>query len=116
MVRGNAKQLAEMIANLVNNAIKYTPRGQVHVRTLVAETSRPAVVEVRDTGIGIAAEDLPHVFERFYRGQGASQSNLPGMGLGLTIAKGIAELHKGAVHITSQRGQGTRVQVSLPIL
>jgi signal transduction histidine kinase len=114
LVRGNAKQLAEMFAILVNNAIIYTPSGQVMVRTTLADTACPVLVEVRDTGIGIAAEDLPYVFERFYRGQGASQSNLPGMGLGLTIAKGIAELHKGNIQIASQQGQGTRIQVNLP--
>jgi len=114
-IQGSFKQLHEMIANLLENALKYTSHGEICLRTRVDPTAGTASFQIEDTGIGIHSEDLPHLFERFYRGQGASQSSLPGIGLGLTIAQSIANLHNGRIEITSQPGSGTQVLVVLPL-
>lgn len=114
-IQGSPRQLQEMIANLLENALKYTPDGEIRLQTAVDLPTAVAILQIEDTGMGIASEDLPHLFERFYRGQGASQSNLPGIGLGLTIAHSIAALHNGRIEITSQPGSGTQVQVTLPL-
>ncbi|MEJ2748336.1 MAG: sensor histidine kinase, partial [Anaerolineae bacterium] len=71
-------------------------------------------LEIKDTGMGIGPDDLPHLFERFYRGRNVSQGNIPGTGLGLAIVKEIVELHRGHIEVTSQPGQGTTFQVRLP--
>ena len=104
------------IANLVDNALKFCPRG---ARIALAAQVRDGCVEVSvaDTGPGIAAADLPHLFDRFYQSR---QSVAPatgegGKGLGLAIVKRIAELHNGAVSVASQPGEGTKVQFSLPV-
>lgn len=74
-----------------------------------------ACLSVRDTGIGIPPEDLPHIFERFYRADPARSRNKGGSGLGLSIARWIVERHKGEVEVNSQMGQGTTVVVRLPL-
>ncbi|MCA9874380.1 MAG: GAF domain-containing protein [Anaerolineales bacterium] len=114
-VQGSFKQLQEMITNLLENALNYTLHGEIQLQTRIDLTQNTANLQIEDTGIGIYSEDLPHLFERFYRGQGASQSNVPGIGLGLTIAQSIASLHNGRIEITSQPGRGTQVRVVLPL-
>jgi len=106
-------QLTRAITNLVANAIKYTPTGGVRVQTR-RDTQR-VCLEVTDTGRGIPADELPHVFERFYRGKGVSQSTIPGTGLGLSIVKEIIESHGGMVDVRSQVGQGSTFRVWLPV-
>ena len=113
-VNGERSQLSRVVANLVANAVNYTPSGQVRVSTRLEE--KKACVEVQDTGIGIQPEDLPHLFERFYRGQRASQSNIPGSGLGLGIVKEIVELHAGTVEVESRAGEGSTFRVWLPVI
>lgn len=115
-IQGSFKQLQEMTANLLENALKYTPHGEIRLRAWADLADETAVLQIEDTGMGIAAEDIPHLFERFYRGQGASQSNVPGIGLGLTIAHSIARLHNGRIEITSHPGNGTQVRVILPLI
>ena len=109
-IYGNSNQLERMVSNLLHNAIKFTPpEGQI---TLQAEASMGQVrVSVQDTGIGIPAEDLPHLFERFRRGKNAS--TYPGSGLGLAIVKAIAVAHGGTVQATSDKN-GTTFTVTLP--
>jgi PAS domain S-box-containing protein len=112
-VWGEHNQLAQVITNLVTNAIRYTPAGQVQVSTRLREGQ--ACLEVRDTGTGIYAEDIPHLFERFYRGQQrAGQPITPGTGLGLAIVKEIVDLHTGEITVSSQVGVGTTLTVCLP--
>jgi signal transduction histidine kinase len=115
-VYGSYKQLVEIVSNLMDNAIKYSTNGEIHLQTFPTNSSPKACLQIEDTGMGIAADDMPHVFDRFYRGDGASQSNVAGVGLGLTIAEIIANLHDGSIHIASQPNQGTQVLVQLPLM
>ena len=115
-IRGNFKQLTEMLSTLMENALKYTRHGEIRLKASANLETKSAYLYIEDTGMGIAPEDIPHLFDRFYRGQGVSQSNVPGIGLGLTIAKSIATLHNGLIEIDSQPDHGTRVRVNLPLL
>jgi PAS domain S-box-containing protein len=112
-VRGDANQLAQVVTNLVANAMNYTPEGTVQVETVLRDNQ--VGLFVVDTGRGIAAEDLPHVFERFYRGRPTQQADVPGTGLGLAIVQEIVELHQGRIEVTSQADQGTTFRIWLPI-
>ena len=108
---GNETQLRQVILNLLENALKFTPDGSISLTLRRSESE--AVLSIRDTGIGIPAQDLPHLFERFHRGRNASE--YAGNGLGLAIVKAIVSRHAGTVTIQSQPGQGTAVIVSLPV-
>jgi heavy metal sensor kinase len=113
IVRGDEGRLRQVFYNLLDNAIKYTPEGGTAEVTL---DQRDGVVKVtlRDTGIGIPAEHLPHVFERFYRVDKARSRAEGGTGLGLSIAQSIAAAHGGRIDLASAPGQGTTCTVSLP--
>lgn len=117
-VRGERQRLTQVATNLVANAINYTPRGgRVVCRVVTNKALDPPQVGliVSDTGPGIDPEDLPHLFERFYRGQRVSQSNTPGTGLGLAIVKEIVELHKGKLELETEVDRGTTFYVWLPL-
>lgn len=108
-VVADAFRLRQVFDNLLSNAVKYTPRaGDVSVRVT------PESVTIRDTGIGIAAEDLPRIFEDYFRAETALDSGLPGTGLGMGIVRGIVEQHAGSLEIASIPGTGTTVTVRLP--
>lgn len=110
---GNPEQLGQLITNLVSNAIHYNrPGGSVRVK--VTAESGAAVLSVTDTGQGIGPEDLPHIFERFYRADKARSSTEGRMGLGLAITKAIVEAHGGTVQVASELGQGSNFTVRLP--
>ena len=110
---GDANLVRELVVVLVDNAVKFTPPGgQVRVR--VSPTPQP-MVTVEDTGPGIPAAQLPHVFERFYRGE-ESRPRGGGAGLGLAIAQWIAEVHAAKLTLTSVSGSGTRATVEFPML
>jgi PAS domain S-box-containing protein len=113
-VYGDANQLAQVVTNLVVNALSYTAAGYVRVNTY-SHDNRVCLC-VADSGSGIPAEDLPHVFERFYRGQSVLKNDIPGTGLGLAIVKEIVDLHEGQIEINSQPGQGTTFRVWLPMV
>jgi signal transduction histidine kinase len=104
-----------MLLNLVTNAIKYTPRDGTIDLTL-AEEDDAVSFTVRDTGIGIAPGDLPHIFDRFWRADPARSrtGDRPGTGLGLAITKWIAEAHGGSITVQSRPGRGTIFMVRLP--
>lgn len=106
-------RMAQVLSNLVSNALRYTPAGGEI--TLSAEF-RPSVVRlrVRDTGAGIAPEDLPHVFERFYRGDKSRQRQEGESGLGLAIARSIVETQGGTIVVDSTPGEGTTFTIALP--
>jgi len=108
-------RIREMLLNLVTNAIKYTPQGGAVDLTLVDQADA-VILTVRDTGIGIAAGDLPHIFERFWRADQARSRTgpRPGTGLGLAITKWIAEAHGGSITVQSRPGRGTMFTVRLP--
>jgi signal transduction histidine kinase len=111
-IEADADMLRQVWINLVSNAIKYTPEaGGVHVS--VRATSDACRVDVADTGIGIAAGDLPRVFERFFRADKARSGE--GNGLGLSLVKRVVELHGGTVAATSELGSGSTFTVTLPL-
>jgi signal transduction histidine kinase len=112
-VRGDGARLRQVVYNLLDNAIKYTPAGGT-VEVHVAAGPRGAVLTVRDTGIGIPPEHLPHVFERFYRVDRARSRADGGTGLGLSIARTIVQAHGGEIELGSTPGEGTVCTVTLP--
>jgi PAS domain S-box-containing protein len=114
-VEGHQSYLIQVATNLIVNAINYTPAGSVTVSTCHETEPERAGLCVKDTGIGIDPEDMPHLFERFYRGKKIGSSNIPGTGLGLSIVREIVEMHGGTVEIDSQIAQGTTVRVWLPL-
>lgn len=112
-VRGARDSLADLVTNLVSNAVRYTPEGgSVVVRTAVGGTGRR--LEVADTGIGIPEEELPHIFEEFYRGQQPREIFAHGTGLGMSIVRRVVDMHGGDIRVESQVGQGTRFTVTFP--
>jgi signal transduction histidine kinase len=114
-VIGDPALLEQAVLALLDNAIKYNRRGgRVIIHT--AAQDEQAVLEVRDTGIGIAAEHLPHLGERFYRVDKARSRQAGGTGLGLSIARGIAVAHGGTLTLSSVVGQGTTVTLALPLV
>ena len=114
-VAGDRERLIELVTNLCANAVEYN-RGGGSVTVSVGRDGQEAVVRVADTGIGIAAEDLPRIFERFYRPGQARDRRSGGVGLGLAIAKWIAEAHGGSIACASRPGEGTEMVVRLPLL
>jgi two-component system phosphate regulon sensor histidine kinase PhoR len=112
-VHGDPGQMEGLLLNLVDNAVKYTDRGSVTVRFATREGR--LVIEVEDTGIGIDADHLPHIFERFYVADKSRSKKLGGTGLGLSIVKHIVLAHKGEVSVRSRVGEGTKIIVSLPL-
>jgi two-component system, OmpR family, heavy metal sensor histidine kinase CusS len=116
-ISGDADRLRQLFFNLLDNAIKYTPPGGSVVVEAKPAQGQPSVnVIIADTGIGIPAEHLPHVFERFYRVDSSRGSAPDGNGLGLAICYSIAESHAGRLAIESTPGIGTQVSITLPIL
>lgn len=108
-------RIREMLLNIVTNAIKYTPQGGT-VSISLEQDTEAVTVSVRDTGIGIAAGDLPHIFERFWRADPARSrtGDRPGVGLGLAITKWIVEAHGGTISVQSRPGRGSVFTVRLP--
>jgi two-component system sensor histidine kinase VicK len=115
-VHGNYNQLSQVVDNLLTNAIKYSESGTIQV-LLDYDTEESVVcLTVKDTGIGISEEDLAHLFDRYYRAKSVRQSTIPGTGLGLAIVRDIVQIHRGTIHIDSEPGVGTTVEICLPIV
>jgi heavy metal sensor kinase len=114
-VKGDPDRLKQVLLNLVTNAIKYTPEGGEVVLSLTVEGGY-AFLRVSDNGIGIPKEDLPYIFERFYRVDKARERQIGGVGLGLSIAKWIVEAHHGRIWAESEVGKGSTFTVQLPRL
>jgi two-component system OmpR family sensor kinase len=111
-VDGDAEWLERLLLNLLDNAFKFTPRdGAVVVR--LSEVGPNARLEVVDSGIGMPADVLPHVFERFYRADPARSSDVLGVGLGLSLVKWIVDRHRGTVTVTSEPGRGSTFAVQI---
>ncbi len=115
-VSGDRDRLKQVLINLTSNAIHYTPAGgEVYLN--LSKTGETARIVVRDTGPGIPQKDLPHIFDRFYRGEKSrTRSKTTGFGLGLSIAYFIVEAHGGRIEADSHEGQGTTFAVYLPLL
>lgn len=113
-VRGDPDRLGQLLRILLDNATRYTPTGG-RVTVSVGEEHRLAVLRVSDTGIGIAAEDIPRIFEPFYRSAAARRHDPEGTGLGLAIARSIVERHGGRIDVHSEIARGTTVTVRLPL-
>jgi heavy metal sensor kinase len=111
-VSGDAAWLERLLLNLLDNAFKFTPRGG-NILVRVSEAGAQARLEVIDTGIGMPADVLPHVFERFYRADPARSSSEHGVGLGLSLVKWIADRHDGTIHAVSAPGQGSTFRIDI---
>ncbi|MDK1030106.1 MAG: ATP-binding protein [Anaerolineae bacterium] len=114
-INGDRDRLKQMLLNLVGNAIQYTPKGG-EVFLSLSTISEQARLIIRDTGPGIAPEDLPHIFERFYRAEKSrTRDTSTGFGLGLSIAHWIVEKHNGHIEVESEEGQGSTFCIWLPL-
>lgn len=113
-INADPNRIREVMANLVDNAIKYTERGEVAVA--LTGNSSIVQVQVRDTGIGIPADDLPHLFQKFYRVDNSMTRTIGGTGLGLFICRKIVELYNGRIWAESQPGKGSTFYINLPRL
>lgn len=115
VIAADEARLEEVVHNLLDNAVKYSnPSGRITIRLSLINTGMIAI-SVADEGAGIAATDLPRIFERFYRADKARSREVGGTGLGLAIVKHIAQLHDGSVEAESQLGRGTTIRVLLPL-
>ena len=112
-VRHDPQRIGQVVTNLVGNAIKFTPPGG-RVEVSVAANGDGARIDVTDTGTGIDANELPRIFDRFYRGSRANEARGSGSGLGLAIVRSIVDMHRGTIAVDSQLGVGSRFTVLLP--
>jgi signal transduction histidine kinase len=114
LINGQTDQIYRLVSNLIINAINYTPENGTIVIRLDRKQNQ-VIITIEDNGIGIAAKDLPHLFERFYRVNHDRSRQTGGVGLGLAIAQAIAKSHGGQIQVQSQLGQGTVFTVRLPL-
>jgi signal transduction histidine kinase len=112
-VRGDALLLQRLFVILLDNAVKYTPIGG-QIVVAVESTSTAASVVIRDTGIGMSEEDVPKIFDRFYRSDRTRSRDSGGSGLGLAIARWIVDVHRGSIVVQSRLGDGSEFRVTLP--
>jgi signal transduction histidine kinase len=107
-------RINEVLGNLISNAFKFTPRrGQVSIAVVPAGNA--ISITVKDSGAGISADQLPHIFDKFYQADNQAQAATKGTGLGLAIAKEIVEAHGGAISVESEVAHGTTFVVTLPV-
>ena len=120
LISADRTQMERLFSNLLSNAVKYTPAGgTVQVRVKLEASQRDEKknwgrIEIEDTGVGIPEENLPHIFDRFYRVRNAETNLIQGLGLGLSFVAWIVKAHGGQIDVTSTAGAGTRFTVRLP--
>ena len=112
-LRFDRERMVQLLTNLVGNALKFTPRGGA-VAVELDEADDAVTIEVRDTGPGITADELPHIFDRFYRGTNTGEARASGSGLGLAIVRSIVDMHGGEIDVASAVGEGTQFRITLP--
>jgi signal transduction histidine kinase len=112
-MQGDPERVKQCIVILLDNALKYTKKGRIQVAAHIRNGR--AIIEIIDTGVGIPEEDLPFIFDRYYRGDPSRTRQFEGTGLGLSIAKWIVQSHGGKIRVMSKVGKGTHVQVSFPL-
>ena len=116
IINGDRDKIKQVFLNLISNSISYTPKGGT-IEVNLEKVGNQALFYVKDSGAGISPEDLPHIFERFYRGdKSRTHTATSGFGLGLSIAKTITEKHGGKIEVESQLNQGTTFRVYLPLV
>ena len=113
-ITGDKERIEQVLINIMSNAIKYTPDGG-EIEVIARRLNGGVEIRVRDSGIGIPDEDIPHLFERFYRVEKSRTSETGGTGLGLAIAKEIVEAHGGSISVESKLNEGTTIIIQLPI-
>ena len=114
VIEGDRERIEQVVVNIVSNSIKYTPNGGTIIMT-ASNIEDGVRITVQDNGIGIPQEDLPRLFERFYRVDKARSRERGGTGLGLAIAQEIVKLHGGKIEVESRFGEGTKMTVTLPL-
>ncbi|HEY9581518.1 MAG TPA: ATP-binding protein, partial [Savagea sp.] len=110
--KGDPAFLEKVWDNLISNAVKYTEQGSIRIS--LKELSNDVVFCIEDSGIGIAKEHMPQLFERFYRADSSRTKEIEGTGLGLAIVQQVVELHGGTIDMKSELNKGTRITVCLP--
>ncbi|MFD0869721.1 sensor histidine kinase [Paenibacillus residui] len=115
IVRGNADYLQQLLFIFIENAFKYTPEGVVTIDAVASEDAGQIGIRISDTGIGMDKDEVPYIFERFYRAD-VSRGKTQGTGLGLSIAKWIIDEHEGSIEVTTRKEEGTQFVIWLPIV
>lgn len=113
VIHANKAYLEQMLINIIDNAIKYSPSNST-ITIIIKQLTAGVSIEVKDRGVGIPADELPFVFNRFYRVDRSRSSKIPGSGLGLAIVKSIIDYHQGNIEIKSELGKGTEIFIQLP--
>jgi signal transduction histidine kinase len=110
----DSDKIRQLFLNLLVNAYKYTPEhGMVEIK--IGKDDKNAIVQIKDNGIGISPEELPNIFERFYRTEISRNRETGGAGLGLSIVQSIVKAHNGSIHVESEKDRGTQFTVYLPL-
>jgi signal transduction histidine kinase len=113
-VSGDRERLRQVLVNLLDNAVKYTPAGG-EIVVSVEESGVRAIIRIADTGLGIPEASLPHIFDKFYRVRSAATAGISGTGLGLAIARSIVEAHDGRMWVESAEGEGSTFAFAMPL-
>jgi signal transduction histidine kinase len=117
MVHADQGKIKQVITNLIDNAVKYTKKGSIHISLAKEDTKKKLLISIKDTGVGIPPEVLPRLFEKFTRAEDANKTNIMGTGLGLYVAKKMIEAHKGKVWAESEgKGKGSSFFIELDAL